>query len=67
METIKIPKISQICSKDELMELLNYVLITKTDVVATDEQALVMHPVCELFSDEFHNIMQLKLLSKILV
>ena len=53
METIKIPKLSKICSKDELRELLNYVLITKNDVVATDGQALVMHPVNELFSDEF--------------
>ena len=49
----QLPKMSLICSRDELRPQLNYVLITKDHVIATDCHALVKHPTEELFSDEF--------------
>jgi hypothetical protein len=48
-----IPKIQNVCAKDELKPVLNYVFVTKKDTVATDGSIIIIHSTIDLFGNEF--------------
>lgn len=50
---MKFPKLELVCSPDELRPLMNHVLVTKENIVATDAHILIVHRTASLFDKEF--------------
>ena len=48
-----IPKIYECLANDELRPAMNYALVTKEEVAASDAHILVIHKTAELFPEEF--------------
>ncbi len=53
MKMKRLPKIHLCCSTDELRPILNYVLLTKENVVATDAHIIIEYKTTELFEERF--------------
>ena len=51
--TKTLPKLELCCTDDDLRPALQHVLVTKSDVVATDAHILVVHKTADLFTAEF--------------
>jgi hypothetical protein len=48
-----LPKLHLACSSDELRPVMNHILVTKSDVCASDAHILVNHATSNLFDEEF--------------
>jgi hypothetical protein len=62
MNKIKLPKLHFVCSTDKLRPVMQHILVTKEEVVATDGHTLVIHKTSDIFSDEFIEAMPEKFL-----
>lgn len=50
---LSLPKLHLACSDSELRPSLNYVLVTKDNIVATNDRILVVHKTKDVFNDVF--------------
>lgn len=53
MEKIKLPKIHYACANNGLRESMEYILVTKDEVAATNGTILVVHKTSDIFDSDF--------------
>ena len=53
MDKIRLPKLHLACAKDALRPVMEHILITKDEIVATDAHILAILKTKDVFSDEF--------------